>query len=871
MKKAIVICLIVLLAFGGGLLVYGAIADASVDTVTIALEGQKGAIGSFSAQTPANGVVIAEIPAFTWTAATNADSYTLEIASDENFDIADEYYIVKSGIVDTKYNLNADLKKDRNYYWRVTAKNSDHTQVIDGEYMTFRYQATLSEEMKLTLGYADEWKVHEVGSKATVSLDHNAFFRGISEEKDSLRISFDSEDTQRGPEYVESNGWIVVTRSLETEFYGLDAFYFNFYYSGNDARAFFRVIDEDNEYWYAPIQLASGARQTIIIPLEDFTLRTKGTPVMNEKFDYQYLKSMELVFERVDGDGVAYFSDLRAIRLDNYGDRFVENFDFRDFTGKFVGDSAYFTFATQVSETGEAFTYSFTKDDGVDASLKGFGFVKIPVGRILRTSDAFSFHVDLSGIATKNFNYLLRVIEEDDDVWVFKMPASDIPADGNMLVPYAAFTLSEFKGDGIRQFYYVKQLQFGLNSCYYNGAITVDHLSVVSLSAIKEDLYKTEVTESGIIENFENYDNSVAVYYKWAASTSNKDEAIKLYTDTALGANNTAAMFYYKTDLPDAEYYIGFADSVSGYNAIEVHIKDVPVGTARATMSVYLHGGPSELYTYSISRIEKDWTSYVIPLKLFELTEDSFGSSHISCDNISGITIAFRSSYLSPKYDSGSYACVDNVRFTTTTSSSYTKKTISGKIKQSTTDSNIAMISDFDSDDSVVNWAVRQNAVDPSSFASNSQISYSSEVTAKEGRSQKMTYKANMTAPYFTDIVVDSSVKAKGLTFLLKGDNKSANVEIILTANDTNYIYTLYGVSEEWNTYSIGFSNFKKKDDASVSFSSSNVSKITRISMYIKNPNDPTHSYFMGSLYLDEIYFDNSITISTDSVTPYAA
>lgn len=872
MKKAIVISLIVLLAFCGGLLTYGAISDATINNVTIATEAKKGDIDTFSAVTPANGVTVTEIPAFVWEEAKNADTYTLEIASDEYFDVTDEYYIIKSGIVGTKYNLNADLKKDRNYYWRVTAVNGDHTEVVAGDYMTFRYQATLSEEIKVSLGYADEWKVHEVGSKATVKLDHTSFFRGKSNETDSLRVSFDSEDTQRGEDYVESNGWVVVTRSLETEFYGLDAFYFNFYYSGNDARAYFRVIDEDNEYWYSEIKLASGARQTIIMPLEDFTLRTKGTPVMNEKFDYQYLKSMELVFERVDGDGVAYFSDLRAIRLQDYGHLFVENFDFRDYATTFVNDSAYFDFANTVSGSGDALTYAFTTRSGVPDDQQGYGFVKMPLGKILATGDAFSFHVNLDGIATKNFNYLLRVIEEDDDIWVFKIAASAIPANGNLIVPFSAFTLAEggFKGDGIRQFYYIKQLQFGLSACYQGGAITVDHLSVVALSEKVEDLYQREV-KNGLIEGFEDYENELAVYYKWQTSTVNKDEAISLYTDTALGANNTSAKFYYKTDLPDAEYRVNLVESVKDYTAIEIHVKDVPVG-GHATMTVYLHGGPSELYFYEVADIDKEWTSYVIPLSLFDLTEDSFGSRYISCESITGITIAFRSTYkifYEHQYATGGYVCVDNLKFTN--ASAYVRKNISAKITKSATNANIAMISDFDSDDTFVFWAVKQNAVESSSFASNSALSYSSEVTAKQGRSQQMTYKANQVAPYYTDIIVDSAVKAKGLTFLLKGDNKSANIEIILSANGVSYIYKLNAISEDWNTYSIGFSNFKKKGDDSVSFSYSNVKDITSISIYIKNPNDPSYTYFMSSLYLDEIYFDNSITVTTNSVTPYAA
>ena len=113
MKKAIVICLIVLLAFVSGLLVYGAIADATLHTVTIASAAKKGSISAFSAITPRNGVTVTEIPVFSWEEADNADTYTLEIASDEFFDIADEYYIVKTGIVGTRYNVNADLKEER--------------------------------------------------------------------------------------------------------------------------------------------------------------------------------------------------------------------------------------------------------------------------------------------------------------------------------------------------------------------------------------------------------------------------------------------------------------------------------------------------------------------------------------------------------------------------------------------------------------------------------------------------------------------------------------------------------------------------------------------------------------------------------------
>ena len=870
MKTAIVICLIVLLTFGCGLVIYGGVADATISEVEIGTTGQSGAIGDFSAVTPVDGAVLTAIPVFTWTSAENADTYSLEIASSDEFDVADEYYLVKSGIVSTTYNLTAELKKDKRYYWRVTAKNGNDTKVITGESLSFYYQATLYDEIPISVGYADEWKVHEVGSKATVTLDHSGFFadktnaEDMAAKKDSLRISFDSEDTQRGEKYVESNGWVVVTRSLEAEFYGTDAFYFNFYYSGNDAAAYFRLIDEDNEYWYAPIKLAVNAKQTIIMRLEDFTLRTKGTPVMNETFDYHYLKSMEIVFERVDGDGVAYFGNLKAIKYANYGDMVIDTVDFNKYKNSIVNDSVYFTFTNTVSEEGDSLTYAFTTNSGVAESKRGYGFVKMGVNKILASSDAFSFNVDLSGISTDAFNFLLRVVEEDNDVWTYKILAKDIPADGNLLVPFAAFLLSEFKGDGIRQFYFVKQFQFGLNNCYQGGAIKVSDLKAVLLADKVESLYKTTVSTEGLIEGFEDYGSAVDVYYKWETTTANKDEQIALYSEPTLGRDNHAAKLYYKTDLSDAAYKISF-DSVDNYSAIEIFAKDCSDGTYKATMTVYLFGGPNEMYSYELKKLDKEWMSYTIPISEFVLTEGSFGSQHISCENITGVALAFKYSFIVPQYASGSYVCVDNIRFANATE--YEKKEVAGKIKMTST--NKAVINNFDSDEEFVVWEKKQDApFSQSEVATNTAATINETETASAtGRSLQLTYKTQMVAPYCAYLVVDSNVTAKGLTFLLKGDNReNTYIEVIIYVNNKAYKKRVDIVSG-WNYYSIGFSEFKY-NNTTEGVSASDVSSITQIAMYIKNY---TGNYIASSLYMDEIYFDNSITTATNSVTAYSA
>ena len=876
MKTAIVICLIVLLTFGCGLVIYGGITDASISEVAIETAPKTGEIGAFSAVTPANNATLTSIPAFTWTEAENADTYTLEIASDDEFDIADDYYIVKSGITTTTFNLQADFKKDKHYFWRVTAKNEDHSELISGDALTFFYQATLYDEIPVSIGYADEWKVHEVGSKATVSLDHNSFFgeKGNAEDmaakKDSLRISFDSEDTQRGPEYVESNGWVVVTRSLEAEFYGPDAFYFNFYYSGNDATAYFRLIDEDNEYWYAPIKLAVNAKQTIIMRISDFTLRTKGTPVVNEQFDYHYLKSMEIVFERVDGDGVAYFGNLKAIKYENYQDMVIDSLDFDREGYTYTNDSAYFNFERTVGDEGDSFTYAFTTRTGVPDNQKGYGFVKMYVNKILASSDAFSFNVgffnaDHTAMTDKSFNFLLRIVEEDNDVWTFKILAKDIPADGNLLVPFSAFLLSEFKGDGIRQFYFIKQFQFGLNNRYSDGEITISNFDIVLLSDKVEDLYKSTVGADGMIDEFENYESVVDVYYKWEPTTANKDEQISLNSASALGRDTHAARFYYKTDLSDAAYVTHF-DSVEGYSAIEFYARDVSNGSFKATMTVYLIGGPNELYSYELKNIDKEWINYVIPISEFNITADSFGSQHITCENITGIALAFKYSFTRPEYASGSFVSVDKIRFSNATEVAKTE--LSGKIKMAQ-DNTKAMISDFDTDNADVVWSKKEDTgLSQSEVASNTAATINTEQTASgEGRSLQLAYKTRMVAPYCAYMVVDSGVTAKGLTLLLKGDGRpDTYVEVIVYVNSKAYKKRIDVATSGWNYYSIGFSEFKY-NGTSEGISASSVGEITQIALYIKNY--AASDYYAGTLYLDEIYFDNTITTSTNTVTAY--
>ncbi|MBO7377281.1 MAG: hypothetical protein J6U35_00205, partial [Clostridia bacterium] len=229
------------------------------DNIKIKIDRNSGAIGEFSLISPENGDEVMHLPTFEWGAAEHAESYVLEVSSSPDFSQSeDSVYIKKTGITSNRFTLFSTIKeKNAYYYWRVTATNKDSSRT--SETSEFYYKAD-EKEIEFDVNYADEWSVHEQGSNATVSVDESDFFNNG---KSSLVVSFVEEDTKRG--IPLSDGWIVVTHSQETEMYGVDAFYFYFYYSGDDSDVFLRVVDEDNEYWHSQIKLDTNAKQTVIV------------------------------------------------------------------------------------------------------------------------------------------------------------------------------------------------------------------------------------------------------------------------------------------------------------------------------------------------------------------------------------------------------------------------------------------------------------------------------------------------------------------------------------------------------------------------------------------------------------------------------
>ena len=109
-------------------------------------------------------------------------------SSSSNFSSEDTVYIKKTGIITTSFKISSNLKyKDTTYYWRVIAKNLKKTKKCNDEFKTFFLQSKNVEEVLFEINYADEWAVHNEGSKANISIDNSTFFNN---DKKSLVIKF---------------------------------------------------------------------------------------------------------------------------------------------------------------------------------------------------------------------------------------------------------------------------------------------------------------------------------------------------------------------------------------------------------------------------------------------------------------------------------------------------------------------------------------------------------------------------------------------------------------------------------------------------------------------------------------------------------
>lgn len=848
--------------------------DELEDNNYVPSEQKTGEISSFSLLSPASGVTLDALETFKWESAENADKYTIEICSSELFinDNSMIDYYIQENINATKWTVTSTLMlKNTNYYWRVIAYNKSDIKYCS-DVFSFYHKAPEIEEVYFDVGEADDWQLHSVGSYADISIDNSNFFKN---NQPSLKVSFKEEDTHQG--IPESDGWIIVSKTIEKSIYGTDAFLFNFYYGGQDAQVFIRMVDRDNEYWFAPVMISNNAKQQVILKFSDFVQRTKDVPVGNMVFDYERIKYLEIVFEKSFGDGILLISGMKAIKFDNYRDFFIQKLDFTSYEEERWVNEGY-DFEKEVTEDELTLRYYGTNSEG-KPKINGYGFAKIYVNQYFYAGDAIKIKVKYTG--SKGTNAVIRIYEEDTDRWSYKLPFSSLVADEyvELIIPYAAFAKSDTPGDGKRQFYNIINLQFGLEGQYGAGTLSYKDFEIVSKKDYKEE-YERIVGPDGLVEDFSNYKYTSELFMSWDSSEVNKDEYMLLNDTNKIGgaSNPYCGQFEYKSDMEPARYTISTSvDLGTNFSSLSIWMKDFSTksGDSRfgyltnysAYVNIYIYLKSSEIYLYPLGSIDRVWKEYNIPFSSFELTnrdEVLHIPNPITGGGISKIEFTLQYFYYTiqgvplPQYTNNNQVFVDNIYLTNDDVYSEVEKEKIVKM-----DGDIALVDDFedyeDTEELEYNWNDGREY--------EYQHKELSNVVSSEGDSHSMAvqYKGNAESPaYYIAPAFASDVKGRALKVSLYSEKSmTIYVNIYLTIGTSNIQYraTISNSATNWTEYALGFNNFSVVSGTQRTLTANDLVHITRISfgMAYYGDND------LHQLYIDNLMFDYSLSYNTNT------
>lgn len=841
-----------------------------------------GNLGFFSLTSPSSGAVLDEIPCFEWTASENATYYTLEIASTQNFISNDSsvVYYKRDYISTNRATITANLsQRNITYYWKVTAHLGGKTLTCNNN-LTFLLKSVDHDEVVFPIGETTDWSIHEQGSPLDLKIDTSNFF---ANEETSLVLKFEKEQTK-------SIGWIVISRTVEKDTYGTDAMFMRFYYSGDEASAYLRVIDNDGEFWRHKIQLANNAKQTCIMPFSEFTQDTNLVTVNNHVFDYFHIKYMEIVFERTWGDGVCLVSDIKAIKKANYSSLFLDQLDFNDYpTENWTWENGY-NFGFDIAQNGSSYTLHYDTGanelNSVGMASKGYAFAKFPVNKFFDTGDMVK--VDIKYTGSSSGNACFRLKEEDGDFWYYLQSFSSLSSEEftTLYVPYEAFGASSLNGNGKREMSWIMQLQFGVTNMYGSGTLTYKDFEIVARDEIEEIETGARIVGSdGIIENFDSYTTAAQPFYQWKLSSNNKDEFISLDSLQKIGANNVyCGKMTYKADMEAAQYSLPVTVSTSGVDALSIWLKDVSVKNSNSVFNyltqvsadcfIGLTLTSGEVYYYEISALSRLWSEYVIPYSAFTISPSSVGSESIASTSIARITLTFQYVYRTqdgtpyPTYTMANPVYVDNIKLVNaedeTVRITAKEKAITADVGDSTR-ATIENAEGYASSDDVLGiWSYGNDNVD-------NDLQLSNDVSSLgDSHSLKMNYKSyvsvNYTIPTTMDATIGNVMKPKGLLVDIKGDGKATiylNLYMLISGSISQVRRNIVNPSSSWTTYAIGFDQFS--DYVSPSTASVNVNTINylyKVTFGIVNSD-----YSQSEIYVDNIRLSNAITRSTYTAT----
>lgn len=866
----IIASLLTLTSCGGGI---------SIEENSYSSSKTSGKPGLFSLVSPTLGENLESVPSFSWTKSDNADRYMIEIASSSSFITNNSAYVYykQDYLTSTTCTITSSLsQKDTTYYWRVTAY-SGNSSLLSNNVFNFFLKSPDYDEVDFSLGEPTDWSTHEQGAPVDLSIDTSNFF---SNDEESLAVKFQKEDTK-------PIGWIVITRTIELDTYGTDAFYFRFYYSGDDATAYIRLIDNDGEFWKAKVELSNNCKQICILPFTSFTQTTALVTVNNHIFDYFHIKRVELVFEQTWGDGACLISDLKCIKKSNYENLFIDKLNFNDYPSadwKFEND---YNFGYSTSEDGASYTLVYdtaaNELNSVGMASKGYGFTKIYVKRFFDEGDTIKVSLKYSGSSAGKAS--LRIGEEDGDLWYFMVPYSSLSTEEftTLYLPFESFASSYLGGNGRREFSFINMIQFGLTNMYGSGSLTYKDFEIVTKSETKDiETGPRSVEDDGLIESFDSYNNPAEPFYQWQLSTSNKDEYISLNTLQARGANNTyCGSFAYKADMIAATYTLPLDIKGTSFDGISLYLKDASVKSDKAAFDyldevsaicdIALTLNSGDIAYYRIEKLAKVWTLYEIP---FSALSFQSGSGTIDSTSIASFSLAFSYVYYDedgtadPTYMMANPVYADNIYLIKDAPDAFKATTMEKSVAVDELDSTKATIETAES------YSSSSEALGVWEYGNDNKsnnLELSNNVSKEGGsHSLKLNYESFTSASYALPITINASsilaFKCKGLDIDILGDEKATvYINLYLMVNGSTY-QVRHNIEKGelasvWTRYKIGFGTFDDYASPSTAVvSASNIVNLYKITIGIVNSD-----YSASAIYVDNIKLDNAITRDTQN------
>ena len=460
MKRIIVIVVLSLIA----LLSFGCAAK----TNNFEQSEKSGAIGAFTQTSPADGALVETAsPAFSWTAAENAETYILEIFEDE--ECTDSVYR-KANIAENSFTPSASLALRTEYFWKVTAVNADTQKEADNAGLSFSCQLSAEDaQVDIDLGSPQDYTVNETGMSVTVSLDtENTLGTGTK----TLKLSYEE----------NSIGWGIVSRTVGYSMNAGDAVKFTFLYTGGSASFGIRFLEMDSDLWTCDVTATQGAGvvHTAVVPYSAFALR-EDESFGDHAIQFDLVTRIDFMIEQCYDGGSFYIADISSVNYSDYAEKPVSTVDLGETSNYSVnigGDTPEFEVVENWMDSGEK---ALTVNYGKDASA-GWSVLTKQVGaQIVSGTDAVRFQFMFTGAAA---DFMLRFQEGDRDLWTANLSAQNNGILQTVMIPYSDFVLrgDESFGDGTVQMDRLLRIDFTIGNAYAEGTCTFSNIQFVKMS-----------------------------------------------------------------------------------------------------------------------------------------------------------------------------------------------------------------------------------------------------------------------------------------------------------------------------------------------------------------------------------------------------